>query len=289
MSTADANSFWARNDFLIRRLHSLSGLIPVGAYMVVHLLVNSTVLDSVGAFQRNVDRIHSLGRFLWVVEWGFIFLPLLFHAIVGVLIIRSGSPNVSSYPLAKNYRYTLQRVSGMIALFYIGWHVFHMHGWFHNDAWLENVAKPLGGHQFRAYNAASTAGAAIQHSMLVLLLYAVGIIACVFHLANGLWTMGITWGIWLSPAAQRRASVACWIFGLVLGGIGLSALAGMNRVNIEAAREYEDQHYKARVAAGDVTDTPEKRSGSESESTTASKTESNTESNTESTTESTAE
>ena len=34
--------FLARNEFLLRRLHSLSGLIPVGAYMVVHLLTNAT-------------------------------------------------------------------------------------------------------------------------------------------------------------------------------------------------------------------------------------------------------
>ena len=34
---AGAN-YLARHEFLIRRLHSLSGLVPVGAYMVIHLL-----------------------------------------------------------------------------------------------------------------------------------------------------------------------------------------------------------------------------------------------------------
>jgi succinate dehydrogenase / fumarate reductase cytochrome b subunit len=260
VSTAAAESFLARHDFLIRRLFSLSGLIPVGAYLVIHLLVNASILDSPGAFQRNVDRIHDLGGMLWIVEWVFIFIPILFHAVVGIWIIRGGVPNVSAYPLPKNYRYTLQRITGMIAFFFIGWHVFHMHGWFHSEAWLQGVAKPLGGHLFRAYNASSTAGAAIQQSLLVQILYAVGVLASVFHLANGIWTFGLTWGLWISPAAQRRASVFSWVFGIVLSALGLGSLWGMRTVDVEAAREFELQRYRARVAAGDVLPSPEKRS-----------------------------
>jgi succinate dehydrogenase / fumarate reductase cytochrome b subunit len=129
---SEANSsFFGRHDFLIRRLHSLSGLIPVGAYMVIHLLTNASILNGVSTFQRNVNTIHSLGRILPLVEWTFIFIPLLFHAIIGVMIIRSGVSNTSHYPYTNNYRYTLQRVSGVVALLFILWHVFHMHGWFH--------------------------------------------------------------------------------------------------------------------------------------------------------------
>ena len=59
--------------------------------MVVHLLTNASVLDSPATFQKNVYSIHSLGVILPVVEWVFIFIPLLFHAIFGVLIIRGGA------------------------------------------------------------------------------------------------------------------------------------------------------------------------------------------------------
>ena len=51
------------------------------AFMTVHLLANASVLESPGTFQRAVYQIHSLGKLLPVVEWGFIFLPILFHAI----------------------------------------------------------------------------------------------------------------------------------------------------------------------------------------------------------------
>ena len=55
MGAAEESSlpFLVKHEFLVRRLHSLSGLIPVGAFMTVHLLVNaSVVLLDAGIFYR---------------------------------------------------------------------------------------------------------------------------------------------------------------------------------------------------------------------------------------------
>lgn len=251
--TKAGSDFLGRHEFLLRRLHSLSGLVPVGAYMVVHLLVNASVLNGAATYQDSVYKIHSLGRILPIVEWGFIFLPLLFHAVFGVVIVRGGLPNTRSYPYGANIRYTLQRATGMVALLFILFHVFQMHGWFHFDWWLRNVAEPWGGHQFRPYNATSTAAEAVQQSALVSLFYLVGILACVFHLANGLWTMGITWGVWVTPAAQRRASVLCAVLGVGLGLVSLGAWGGfafLGKEGREAAEQVEDRMYEARVSEG---------------------------------------
>jgi succinate dehydrogenase / fumarate reductase cytochrome b subunit len=240
-----------RHDFLLRRLHSLSGLVPVGAYMVIHLLTNASVLDAPATYQENVYRIHSLGRALVLVEWGFIFLPLIFHAVFGVIIIRGGLPNNHHYPYVSNLRYTLQRVSGMIAFVFIFWHVFHMHGWFHGEAWLTRLAEPLGGARFRPFNAASSLALALQ-GFVVPALYAIGMLASVFHLANGIWTMGITWGVWISPTAQRRASWICLVAGVGLAIVGLSALTGARAVPIGEALETEQRMYDAKVTAQQV-------------------------------------
>jgi succinate dehydrogenase / fumarate reductase cytochrome b subunit len=252
---AGAN-YLARHEFLIRRLHSLSGLIPVGAYMVIHLLTNATVLDSPAAYQRNVYSIHSFGAVLPVIEWVFIFIPLLFHAIFGVVIIRGGLPNSSTYKYTSNVRYTLQRATGMIAFAFIMWHVFHMHGWFHADWWMHNIAEPLGGGKFRAFAAASTGAEAMRMSpVIVPILYAIGVLSCVFHLANGIWTFGITWGLWVTPQSQRRADYACIAFGVLLGLVGLSALWGFAfQVNVDEARQAEERMFKAKLAAGEVTE-----------------------------------
>jgi succinate dehydrogenase / fumarate reductase cytochrome b subunit len=251
-SGASGLSFFERHEFLIRRLHSLSGLIPVGAYMVVHLTVNASVLNGPESFQENVYGIHALGKILPLIEWAFIFLPLLFHAAVGVWIIRTGVPNTTHYAYGANIRYTLQRATGMIAAIFILYHVFQMHGWFHFDSWLA-VAEPLGGHQFRPYNAGSSAGAALQNPIIIAV-YFVGITACVFHLANGIWTMGITWGVWTSPKAQKNALAVCGVFGVVLLFVGLSALGGMIAIGsgegFENARQVEDRMFESKVEQG---------------------------------------
>jgi succinate dehydrogenase / fumarate reductase cytochrome b subunit len=249
-------SFWERHGFAIRRLHSLSGLIPVGAYMVLHLAVNASVINGAETFQANVYNIHNFGALLPVLEWTFIFIPILFHAIVGMVIVAGGLPNTHQYPYGANYRYTLQRVTGVIAFFFIGLHVFHMHGWFHANSWVTYVVEPWGGAQFRPYNATSTAGLALQ-GIVVTLLYAIGVLACVYHLANGIWTMGITWGLWTSPRAQRRALQACAAIGVVLTVVSALALFGMRGAvdtpeKLEAVREKETQMLEHKIEAGEL-------------------------------------
>jgi succinate dehydrogenase / fumarate reductase cytochrome b subunit len=229
-------SVFGRHEFLVRRLHSLTGLVPVGGFLCIHLATNASILDGTQTFQDRVDQIHSLGETtLLMLEWAFIFLPILFHGLIGMLIVTRGKRNLKHYPYAGNWRYTLQRSSGVVAMAFIIWHVFHMHGWLRVEWWTEYVARPLGGAKFDPH-AAGTAATAIQASPLIAAIYAVGIVACVYHLANGLWTMGITWGLWTSPAAQRRANVPCALFGLALAAVGLGALWGMQAVDVPPKR-----------------------------------------------------
>jgi succinate dehydrogenase / fumarate reductase cytochrome b subunit len=89
--------------------------------------------------------------------------------------------------------------------------------------------------------------------------YAVGVLSCVYHLANGIWTFGITWGIWVSPAAQKRASVVCAAFGLFLGVVGLSALYGAKSLDPAEARKIEDKMYESRVESGEIKPNLEKK------------------------------
>ena len=249
---SSSQSFLARHEFLIRRLHSLSGLVPVGAYMTIHLLTNSSILASSQKFQSLVYQIHGLGPVLPLVEWGFIFLPLIFHAVVGVVIVKGGMPNTGTYQYSSNIRYSLQRATGMIAFVFIFWHVFHMHGWIHADWWVKAVEG--WGANFKPYNAASTAGRALA-SPLVLILYAIGVLSCVFHLANGLWTMGITWGLWVSPAAQRRANWIAIAFGMGLTAVSMGALVSfgsMSEEDITNAEQVEEIMFQQKVLTGEV-------------------------------------
>ncbi|MEE9296097.1 MAG: succinate dehydrogenase cytochrome b558 subunit [Phycisphaerae bacterium] len=220
-AAVDVDSIAQRHHFLIRRLHSLSGLVPIGVFLVVHLSVNATINVGGEEFQRNVDRIHALGPLLVPVEILGIFLPILFHAVLGLHIWLSGQPNVGTYRYGGNVRYTLQRVTGGIAFVFILYHVWHMH-------WL---GKGLGGGFFdpEAGRAAITAAESMRHTIFgfpVSILYAIGVLSTVYHLANGIWTSLITWGVTIGPSSQRIAGYVCAVFGVVLGIAGLSAVKG---------------------------------------------------------------
>jgi succinate dehydrogenase / fumarate reductase, cytochrome b subunit len=223
------STFVGRHQFLIYRLFSLTGLF-VGGYVLVHLATNASVLAGAGVFQDQVDRIHSLGPLLPFVEWTFIFIPILFHAVVGLSIVFGCVPNVTEYQYGSNLRFTLQRYTGMLIALFILFHIWQMH----------HLGSAIGGGKFDPHHATSSAAAAI-HSLPIQIAYAVGTLCAVFHFANGIWTFGITWGIWTSAAAQRRAGYVCTAFGLLLAAVGMGALYGMSTADIAKAEMIENR------------------------------------------------
>ena len=229
--TSKKHESWAeKNEFLIRRLHSLSGLVPLGAFLCVHLLTNASILGGAGDFQKAVSKIHAM-PVLPAIEVVGIFLPLLFHSVVGFQIWFSGRPNPIEYRYGSNIRYTLQRFSGGIAFIFIGYHLWQMH-------W---IGAPFGGGRFvfehdpSSIESARTTAEAIQSAWWTAPFYAVGIIATVYHLANGIWTSLITWGITIKPQTQRVSGYACIVFGILLCGVGLGALRGFKTFNTGGA------------------------------------------------------
>jgi succinate dehydrogenase / fumarate reductase, cytochrome b subunit len=224
----DIANVFGRQEFMVRRLHSLLGLAPVGVFLCVHLATNASILDGPETFQARVKQIHDIGPItLFFVEWIFILLPLLFHGLVGAIIVLRGKRNELLYPYRENFRYTLQRWTGVIALVFILWHVFQTRGWLPEGWWMEHVTRPLGGGKFDPQHAAKTAAVAFQASLVIEVAYVIGLLASVYHFANGLWTMGITWGVWTSPHAQRWANWPCLAIGLGLAAMGLGALVGI--------------------------------------------------------------
>lgn len=86
-----------------------------------------------------------------------------------------------------------------------------------------------------------------------------GVLSSVFHLSNGLWSFGIRWGIWTSPAAMRRAGQVCVAFGIGLSLISVAATFAPRRVDTVKAKEIEDTMYEAKVASHDIDPDENKR------------------------------
>src|SRR5436305_11897640 len=114
------------HSFFWRRLHSLSGIIPIGAFLVEHIISNFETWNGPLAYAQQVKFLNAL-PLVRVLEWCFIFIPLAFHALYGLGIAFKGRVNVNVYPWAGNWGYVTQPVTGLVALLYIVQHVCRQH------------------------------------------------------------------------------------------------------------------------------------------------------------------
>jgi len=80
--------------YFLRKLHSFSGVIPVGAFLAEHFWSNSTALVGVRQYDETSRTLQAI-PFRIFVEWAFIFLPILFHGGYGIYIWLRGQSNVS--------------------------------------------------------------------------------------------------------------------------------------------------------------------------------------------------
>ena len=202
--------------YLWHKLHSASGIFPIGFFLLQHLLANSYALRGAGAYN-DVIKVYGGLPFVAVLEIVVIYLPILYHSIYGIWITAYGQPNLGKYQYGRNWMYFLQRVSGVIAFFYIGYHVWntslqkYVLLW-HHDPHPEQAIQ---------YHAMSLQMADPLHFWI----QAIGIVASVFHFTNGLWNFCIRWGITISAHSQRLNQYVCWGLFFVFAGMGLWSIA----------------------------------------------------------------
>ncbi len=195
--------------FLLRRLHSLSGVVPVGAFLIVHLWTNAKAVSGPSCFDADVAAINHL-PFLVGIELLVIFLPLAFHAIYGVVLAWQSKPNVGAYGWANNWMYVLQRVTGVLAFVFL---IVHLKDF--------RIAKALG---LMGYPAFFTELSNLLTVKWRALFYLFGTTAAVFHFANGLRTFLFGWGVTVSPRSQRAATWAVAALGFALWMLGANTV-----------------------------------------------------------------
>ena len=108
--------------FLLRRLHSLSGIVPVGAFLLEHF-ISTPLPPAVYAYAEQVSFLTGLPFLIFLEVFG-IYLPILYHSLYGFFIWFRGESNIISYPWAGNRMYAAQRWTGAIAFFYMLWHTW---------------------------------------------------------------------------------------------------------------------------------------------------------------------
>lgn len=187
--------------FLIRRVHSLLGLLPLGVFLTFHMILNLSARGGAVQYDRVISTMRNFPGII-LIEILVIFLPISFHAIYGTWVVYTGQSNVLRYQYAQNWFYIIQRISGLYTVVFVIIHVYLLRFGDANFAAIQHfVSNPLG-----------------------LIFYALGVVLAIFHFTNGLWAFAITWGLTIGPNSQK-----IWLYTLVcvfvvMSVIGLSAL-----------------------------------------------------------------
>ncbi len=198
-------SLLGRYEFAIKRLHSLTGIVPIGVFLGEHFYTNAHAMYGESVYN---EAVYSLNRIPYVVlvEMLGIWLPIAFHGILGVYLWWTGSINVDRYPYARNWLYVFQRLSGLFLLIFIAVHTAEYR---------------FGGLRWDGFY-----GELVRHMQdgVAFAFYCAGVIAAAFHLANGLNTFTMTWGLARSEAGQHRVGAICIIVFAAMCGAGLHTL-----------------------------------------------------------------
>jgi len=193
-------------EFVNRRLHSLLGVIPIGLFLTQHLVVNHFITGGPESFNKAAGFMGNL-PFKIILETVLIYLPLLYHAIYGLYIAFTGTSNLNRFGTFRNWMYLLQRITGVITLIFIAWHV-----------WETRVQAAFGAEV--SYEMMHD----ILSSPFMFVFYLVGILSAIFHFANGLWSFLVSWGITVSPRSQVITTYVTIGVFVVLSFIGIQTL-----------------------------------------------------------------
>lgn len=193
-------------EFFYRRLHSLLGVIPIGVFVIQHLVVNHFATGGEESFNKAAGFMEQL-PFRIILETFIIFLPILFHAIYGLYIAFTAKNNASRFGFFRNWMFLLQRVTGVITLIFIVWHV-----------WQTRVQAAFGAEvNFQMMEN-------ILSNPFMLWFYIFCVVSAIFHFANGLWSFCVSWGITISPRSQLISTYVTMGIFVALSIVGIRAI-----------------------------------------------------------------
>ena len=190
----------------LRRLHALSGIVPVGVFLIIHFLTNAGAVLGPEPYNRVARALDSMPavRAIEVVGIG---LPLLAHVVLGAVLgnARQAVAEPSVYP--RTWMLPVQRATGGLLVVYVLFHV-----------WSTRFSEPVlkGDDDFFSL---------MQHHLQnpgVLAFYAAAVLAVSAHFGIGLFAVARRWNpaATLSPATARVAFATF----VLLSVVGLNAV-----------------------------------------------------------------
>ncbi|MEN3014791.1 MAG: hypothetical protein ABDH21_01840 [bacterium] len=175
---------------LYKRIHSLTGMIFIGGFVVAHFINNSLAYNPKEL--NNLSKSIHKNPLFPIIEIFGIYLPLVSHIVIGLILLSRGKID-TRIKTETNYRYILQRISAYIILKTLIFHLVtirfneYLPDWFRKkfnipskrdytyqkvNVWFSGPLAPIG------------------YLMYISFIYSIS-----YHLSNGIWTSAITWGL----------------------------------------------------------------------------------------------
>ena len=200
--------------FLTRRIHSLTGVVPVGLFLVYHLYLQLYLHSGAETYNNSVNSFYDSPLAIWALVI-VVYIPLFFHAFLGIHLIFETTVQ-PSYTYFSHLLYWLQRISGIGVFLFIIVHV-----------WNAQLGPWMDGTWGTHFEHLSSGFSNPESGMITKTVYLFGVLDAVFHFANGLNTFCMTWGIALTLKSQIRIRIFSILLFLILSAISLYALAAI--------------------------------------------------------------
>lgn len=200
VAMAEGRDRASRGAFLRARLGSLLAVVPLGVWTIAHLWHNLSAFKGASAWQADVTEYdHPIAFFTTLVV---VLLPLVLHTIWGLGRLARSKPNTVKYKYYGNLKYALQRLSAIGVMLFLGAHI-----------WLAMLRPRLTTGKAEPF-------AAIAHEMRhhgpTLAVYLLGTLGVAYHLANGLHSFTMGWGLVSARRALKRLEIGTIALFLVL-------------------------------------------------------------------------
>jgi succinate dehydrogenase / fumarate reductase cytochrome b subunit len=231
---AAGNPCKCQNLLWVRRTHSACGLV-FGAFLVEHMAATAMGFRP-RLFEHYMRGVHAAVRQTPWLE-ALVFLPLVTLVPFGLFLLAKAGLryNLKKCKRGGKLRFFLQRISAVVILAFIAFHLLTLRDW---GPWsagsetLKNAISTAAADSTKTAIATSvrqiwdflpSANAFSSVRCAVIVFYLLGTVAAIYHFANGLWTGAITWGLSQSACSQQRSLWAFTAFGImliVLGALG---------------------------------------------------------------------
>jgi succinate dehydrogenase / fumarate reductase, cytochrome b subunit len=187
-------------DVRLRRLHALAGVIPLGVFVIVHLLVNATALGGASRFDRVMGGLASspVEPFVTVL---FVGVPLAYHALYGIARVRRAPADAVESGYKRPRLDVLMRLTSVVLFVFVIVHTYEM----------RIGRSPSSLHTKLTMDLSSTKWGV----PLIAFGYLLGLAAVAFHLAYGCFAVLESRG-----RATRRAAILSIAGGALLFLIG---------------------------------------------------------------------